>query len=231
MQAALDAVSEWATEKYVKVSASKSVALRCTLDPGEGPTKASAPRLSIGGTGVEYSRPTILGVTLDAQMRFGHHAKAAAKKLSGRTNIIRALAGTRWGSHPSTLRTLYNSYVKPAGMYAAGVWYPFLAKTNRAILERQQNRAGRAEMEAAKLWVSCARRPPDHPLHSLAQTPPWSRRLKAGQGLRSSWREEAQQALERLPEGWLPDPWPPPESTPCPGKLRRASTSTSPEGP
>jgi hypothetical protein len=127
-------------------------------------------------------------------------------------------------------------------MHASGAWFPFLADTNRQLLERQKNRAARiitgnpsgspeketcrdagllpldlrAREEAAKLWVSCARRPPGHPLHSLAQPPPWPRRLKSGKGLRASWRDVAQHALCGLPEGWRPDPWPPPEATHLP---------------
>ncbi len=243
MQKAL--ADSWATKNYVRVSPSKTVALICTVDPAEGHTKSSAPHLSLGGQRIRYDRPTILGVTFDPQMRFRDQARAAARKLSARVNIMRALAGTTWGSHPTTLRTLYNTYARPVGLYASGAWYPFLADTNRQLLSRPQNRAARiitgnpsgspaletcrdanllpldllAREEAAKLWVQCARRPANHPLHALAQPCGWPRRLRLGGGFRTSWRDVVQDALVGLPAGWRPDPWPPPEAQPVPWEI------------
>ena len=70
--------------------------------------------------------------------------------------------------------------------------------------------------EAAKLWVQCARRPADHPLHGLAQPCGWPIRLRLGGGFRTNWREVDQDDLVGLPSGWRPDPWPPPEALPIP---------------
>ena len=101
MNKALKAVQEWAEINMVTIAAEKTEALLCTLDPHEGPEKPSTPVLYLGAENVKYA-PTIkiLGVLLDAGMRFTAQSTVAAAKLGKRNNILRSLAGSTWGSNP-----------------------------------------------------------------------------------------------------------------------------------
>jgi hypothetical protein len=49
--------------------------------------------------------PKYLGVTLDRTLTFKSHLEKAAKKVSSQVNLVRKLAGTKWGSNAQTFRT------------------------------------------------------------------------------------------------------------------------------
>jgi hypothetical protein len=51
------------------------------------------------------NHPKYLGVTLDRTITFKSHLEKAAKKVSSRVNLLRILAGTKWGSNAQTLQT------------------------------------------------------------------------------------------------------------------------------
>ena len=118
MQVALDGLSSWAEERAVEMAAEKTEAVVITSDPTQVSAKCRPPLL-MNGRQLSYSaEPRMVGVTLDSQLRFGPHARHAAAKLSARTNMLRALAGSSWGADEHTLRTLYVGHARPAAMYA-----------------------------------------------------------------------------------------------------------------
>ena len=47
--------------------------------------------------------PKILGVHMDTSLSFNKHSSHVAERVSGRNNILKALAGTSWGQQKETL--------------------------------------------------------------------------------------------------------------------------------
>ena len=53
--------------------------------------------------------PRILGVYLDPSLSFNKHSQYVAERVSGRNNILKALAGTSWGQQKETLLMTYKA--------------------------------------------------------------------------------------------------------------------------
>ena len=198
MQAALDGLSAWARVHEVEIAPEKTEAIVISTDPSQVNAKCRPP-LNIGGSQLRYNAtPKVLGVTFDSQLRFSAHSHLASTKLAARTNIMKALAGTNWGADERTLRDLFVGYARPAGLYAAGVWFSFLAPSRAARLESANYAAARiitgapagsnstatcreaglvplrllAKREAASLLLHFQRFPPGHVLRDLTSTAP-----------------------------------------------------------
>jgi len=77
-------------------------------------------------------------------LNFGTHAKELKVKVAKRTNVLKALAGTTWGSDKETLLLTYKALGRSILSYAAPVWSPFLSKTHWQSLQAAQNSAERA---------------------------------------------------------------------------------------
>ena len=52
--------------------------------------------------------PRILGVYLDPSLSFNKHSQYVSERVSGRKNILKALAGTSWGQQNETLLMTYS---------------------------------------------------------------------------------------------------------------------------
>jgi hypothetical protein len=75
------------------------------------------------GTSIKHvDHPKYLGVALDWTLTFKSHLENAAKKVSSRVNLVRKLAGTKWGSNAQTLRTASLALVYSSAEYCAPVW-------------------------------------------------------------------------------------------------------------
>ena len=74
--------------------------------------------------------PRILGVYLDPSLTFNKHSQYVAERISGRNNILKALAGTSWGQQKETLLMTYKAVGRSIINYAAPVWSPNLHGTN-----------------------------------------------------------------------------------------------------
>jgi hypothetical protein len=69
-------------------------------------THAANKQLNVmfNGTSIKHvDHPKYLGVTLDRTITFKSHLDKPAKKVSSRVNLVRKLAGTKWGSNAQTL--------------------------------------------------------------------------------------------------------------------------------
>jgi hypothetical protein len=69
-----------------------------------------------------FDHPKYLGVALDRTLMFKSHLEKAAKKVSSRVNLVRKLAGTKWGSNAQTLGTASLALVHSSVEYCAPVW-------------------------------------------------------------------------------------------------------------
>ena len=74
--------------------------------------------------------PNILGVHMDTSLSFNNHSSHVAEKVSGRNNILEALAGTSWGQQKETLLMTYKAVGISIINYAAPVWSTNLRDTN-----------------------------------------------------------------------------------------------------
>ena len=77
--------------------------------------------------------PRILGVYLDPSLSFNKHSQYVAERVSGRNNILKALAGTSWGQQKETLLMTYKAVGRSIINYSAPVWSPNLHDTNYSI--------------------------------------------------------------------------------------------------
>ena len=81
-----------------------------------------------------------LGFTLDPKLSGKEHLKTLVNKERNLTNILAVLAGTKWGSHPSLLLTLYRAVFRSAIEYGCQVFKLKGNKTEFLQLERLVNR-------------------------------------------------------------------------------------------
>ena len=85
----------------------------------------------------------ILGVYLDPSLSFNKHSQYVTERVSGRNNILKALAGTSWGQQKETLLMTYKAVGRSIINYAAPVWSPNLHDTNYRKIQYTQNEAPR----------------------------------------------------------------------------------------
>ena len=83
----------------------------------------------------------ILVVYLDPSLSFNKHSQYVTERISGRNNILKALAGTSWGQQKETLLMTYNSVGRSIINYAAPVWSPNLHDTSYRKIQYTQNEA------------------------------------------------------------------------------------------
>ena len=81
------------------------------------------------------------GVYLDPSLSFNKHSQYVAERVSGRNNILKALAGTSWGQQKETLLMTYKAVGRSIINYAAPVWSPNLHDTNYRKIQYTQNEA------------------------------------------------------------------------------------------
>ena len=85
--------------------------------------------------------PRILGVYLDPSLSFKKHSQYVAGRVSGRNNILKALAGTSWWQQKETLLMTYKAVGRSIINYAASVCSPNLHDTNYRKIQCTQNEA------------------------------------------------------------------------------------------
>lgn len=81
-----------------------------------------------------------LGLIFDSTLSWTAHSRDLRHRCAQRLAFMQSLAGTSWGAHPSLLRTLYVSVIRPLLDYGAGIYDP-RTRTGWGPLERLQNRA------------------------------------------------------------------------------------------
>ena len=258
MQVALTSLEEWCRRNYITIAPEKTEALLVTTHPRENKGKLQPP-LTICGAPVAYKETIkILGVSIDTTLTMANHAREAAKKMRQRCGALKAIAAKSWGASTDALRGLYEGYVRPAGSYAAGAWWPFISQTNGEKLESANYLAARvvtgahagtnaaatvreaglppfaevAKEEAARQLLLCGRFPEGHKLQRLTTQPDVRPRQKApGGGIRSSWRACAESVITGAGLGGTTiEPLVSPDDTPPPWDHRPKVTFLTTEG-
>ena len=244
VQESLRGLERWCVENHMRLAPEKTEALLISTHPRENNGKLQL-NLSLLNRPVRI-KPTIriLGVTIDSTLTMSSQVREAAAKIRQRCGALSAVGARSWGADTTTLRDLYMGYVRPAGTYAIGAWWPYAAPSVKARAEAANNTGARtivgapagskasatrqeaglpslealARLDAGLQLLHYRRFPAHHPLQDLAQPPAIATRQKArGGGTRGNWRESA---LASLAEAGLqnirPQPLMPPEDHPPP---------------
>jgi hypothetical protein len=92
---------------------------------------------------------TYLGVTFNKRMTWKQHITSAEAKARRKMNIMRKLAGTKWGANEKILKSVYQGNVRPHLEYGSSSWMT-AAKTHHQTLDNVQNQALRIITGAMK---------------------------------------------------------------------------------
>jgi len=143
VQSSINGISDFLRDKGLDLSPSKSNWMLFT----KSRTAFNLPSLTINYDIVSrVDSVRFLGVILDSKMSGKNHIKFLVKKGSVIVDILSALAGTWWGSHPQLLLNLYRSTFRSSIEYGCHVFRFHHNKSCFAALERLQYRAIRVAM-------------------------------------------------------------------------------------
>ena len=70
-----------------------------------------------------HQHPVYLGVILDRTLSYKEHIQKTRAKVSTRNSLLRQLTNSKWGAHPSTLRTTALALCFSTAEYACPAWY------------------------------------------------------------------------------------------------------------
>ena len=88
---------------------------------------------------------------MDTSLSFNKHISHVEERVSGRNNILKALAGTFWGQQKETLIMTYKAVGRSIINYAAPVWSTNLRDTNYINIQYTQNEALRISTGCHKM--------------------------------------------------------------------------------
>ena len=97
---------------------------------------------------LKNSRHTF-GVTFDERMTRKQHITSAEAKARRKMNIMRKLAGTKWGANEKILKSVYQGNVCPHLEYGSSSWMT-AAKIHHQTTDKVQNQALRIITGAMK---------------------------------------------------------------------------------
>ena len=135
----LEEITAYLKDSYLLISAPKSSVTLLTPDTHQAKTH---PSIHIEDSRLPLVKcPRILGVYLDPSLLFNKHSQYVAERISGRNDILKALARTSWGQQKETLLMTYNAVIRSIINYTAPVWSPNLHDTNYRKIQHTQNEA------------------------------------------------------------------------------------------
>ena len=156
----LEEITAYVKDNSLLISASKSSVT--LLTPYTHQAKIH-PRIFIDNSHLPLVKyPRILGVYLDPSLSFNKHSQYVAERVSGRNNILKALAGTSWGQQKETLLMTYKAVGRSIINYASPVWSPNLHDTNYRKIHYTQN-------EALRITKGCHKMSSIDHLHTEAE--------------------------------------------------------------
>ena len=156
----LEELTTYLKDNSLLISAPKSSVTLLTPDTHQAKTH---PDIFIEDSRLPLVKcPKILGVYLDPSLSFNKHSQYVAERVSGRNNILKALAGTSWGQQKETLLMTYKAVGRSIINYAAPVWSPNLHDTNYRKIKYTQN-------EALRIATGCHKMSSVDHLHTEAE--------------------------------------------------------------
>lgn len=160
LQISLDSLSLWLEERGLQLSASKSTVVTFSR-------KRNIPLVSlkIEGSYIPVCDSVkFLGLILDSKLTGIKHIEHIIKKAERNLNIIKALSGVSWGSHPFTQKILYHAIVRSVLDYGTFLLKPS-NKSSLKALDTLQSRALRCVL-------GCMRSTPVNALQVECVDPP-----------------------------------------------------------
>ena len=187
MQRGLREIENWSHKWGLEFSSKKTKAIIFTHKHLKG-----EPTLILNNQKIEFvHKVKYLGLHFDRQLTWKFHIKQLADKCSRDIQLLRVVAGCRWGASYLTLKKLYLALIRSKLEYASFI-YDTAAKSNLLLLDRVQYSAIRVMTGAMRctnvykletavqiiplsiLWkrllvqyMSCILRIPEHPVRKL----------------------------------------------------------------
>ena len=147
----LEEITAYLKDNSLLICAPKSSVTLLTLDTHQAKIH---PSIFIENSHLPLVKcPRILGVYLDPSLSFNKHSQYVAERVSGRKNILKALAGTSWGQQKETLLMTYKAVGRLIINYAALVWSSNLHDTNYRKIQYTQNEALRIATGCHKMSI------------------------------------------------------------------------------
>ena len=168
LQEAATVFENWVTTWDLTVSAPKSTLMCFTLK-----TLPSLPTMTLCGQVVPYSRThTFLGLRLDGpRLSWARHVDYLRTACNKRLDVMKRIAGVRWGANRDLLLRYYLATIRPKIMYGSSI-YGSAAHSVLAKLDPIQTAALRISMGAM-------RSSPVVSLHAECGIPPLSTHRRA----------------------------------------------------
>jgi len=133
---ALATLEKWCERNNMKINTSKTAFQSFSLAH-----KTIHPRLKYEGEALSQSNEfKYLGVTFDNKLNWKNHVDKVASRVSNRINILKRLAGSKWGCARSTLNLTCHKYILPVITYSCEPLVTAQQHTLQ-VLERAQNQA------------------------------------------------------------------------------------------
>jgi len=154
IQSTISRIADYLRDRGLDLSPSKS----CWMLFTRSKTPINFPSLKIYDSIVpKVDSVRFLGITMDSKMTGKGHIRFLVRKGAAIVDILTALAGTWWGSHPQLLLNLYRSIFRGAIEYGCHLFRFNQNKTIFNKLERLQFRAIRIAM-GYRISTPCMRK-------------------------------------------------------------------------
>ena len=118
LSAALDSIGDYYEKNHLRANPDKTRVFHLR-------NRKANRQLNISWCGkkLEHSTsPIYLGVTLDRTLSYSTHITKVKAKTAARNNVLRKLANSKWGTHPSTIKTTALALYYSTAEYACPVW-------------------------------------------------------------------------------------------------------------
>ena len=145
----LEEITAYLKDNSLLISAPKSSVTLFTPDTHQA--KNPPENTHRGVTATSGTLPKDLRVHMDTSLSFNTHSSHVAERVSGRNNILKALAGASWGQQKETLLMAYKAVGRSIINYAAPVWSTNLRDTNYRNIKYTQNEALRISTGCHKM--------------------------------------------------------------------------------
>ena len=120
LSAALDSIGEYYEKNHLRANPDKTQTCVFHLR-----NRKANRQLNISWCGKKLEdtpSPINLGVTLDRTLSYSTHITKVKAKTAARNNVLRKLANSKWGTHPSTIKTTALALCYSTAEYACPVW-------------------------------------------------------------------------------------------------------------
>ena len=120
LSAALDSIGDYYEKNHLRANPDKTQTCVFHLRNRKANSQLN---ISWCGKKLEHTpSPIYLGVSLDRTLSYSTHITIVKAKTEARNNVMRKLASSKWGTHPSTIKTTALALCYSTAEYACPVW-------------------------------------------------------------------------------------------------------------